>query len=40
VRVTTTDVDLASSQATFAISEHARDGGHLRSYDLEAQVAG
>ncbi len=40
VRVTTTDVDLASSHATFAISEHARDGGRLRSYDLEAQVAG
>ena len=40
VRVTTTDVDLASSHATFAISEHARDGSRLRSYDLEAQVAG
>ena len=40
VRVTTTDVDLASSHATFAISEHARDGRRLRSYDLEAQVAG
>lgn len=40
VRVTTTDVDLASSHATFAISEHARDGRRLRSYDLKAQVAG
>ena len=40
VRVTTTDVDLASSHATFAISEHTRDGSRLRSYDLEAQVAG
>ena len=40
VRVTTTDVDLASSHVTVAISEHARDGRRLRSYDLEAQVAG
>lgn len=40
VRVTTTDVDVASSHATFAISEHARDGARLRSYHLEAQVAG
>ena len=40
VRVTTTDVDLVSSHATFAISEHTRDGSRLRSYDLEAQVAG
>ena len=40
VRVTTTDVDLASSHATFVISEHTRDGSRLRSYDLEAQVAG
>ena len=40
VRVTTTDVDLASAHAMFAISEHARDGRRLRSYDLEAQVAG
>ena len=40
VRVATTDVDLASSHATFAISEHAMDGRRLRSYDLEAQVAG
>lgn len=40
VRVTTTDVDLTSSQATFAISEHAKDGRRLRSYDLVTQVAG
>lgn len=40
VRVTTTEVDVASSRATFAISEHARNGRRLRSYDLEAQVAG
>ena len=40
VRVTTTDVDVASSRAAFAISEHARNGRRLRSYDLEAQVAG
>ena len=39
VRVTTSDVDVVSSRATFAISEHTRDGGHLRSYELEAQVA-
>lgn len=40
VRVTTADADLASSRATFAISEHARDGSRIRSYELEAQVAG
>ena len=40
VRVTTTEIDVASSHATLAISEHARDGERLRSYDLEAQVAG
>ena len=40
VRVTTTDVVVESSHATFAISEHTRDGRRLRSYDLEAQVAG
>ena len=39
VRVTTTDVDVASSRATFAISEHTSDGERLRSYELEAQVA-
>lgn len=40
VRVTTADVDLASSSATFSISEHAEDGTRVRSYELEAQVAG
>lgn len=40
VRVTTTDVDVASSHATLAVSEHTRSGRRLRSYDLEAQVAG
>ena len=40
VRVTTSDVDLTSSGATFSISEHTEDGGLLRSYELEAQVAG
>ena len=39
VRVATVDVDLASSSATFAISEHARDGTRIRAYDVEAQVA-
>jgi hypothetical protein len=39
VRVATTDVDLASSSAAYAISEHATDGTRIRSYDLEAQVA-
>ena len=40
VRVTTSHVDVASSRATFAISEHTTDGRRLRSYELEAQVAG
>ena len=40
VRVTTTDVDVASSRATLAVSEHTKNGRRLRSYDLEAQVAG
>ena len=40
VRVTTSRMDLATSRATFAISEHARDGTLLRSYDLEARVSG
>ena len=40
MRVTTADADLASSRATFAISEHARDGSRIRSYELEAHVAG
>jgi len=40
VRVTSTDVDLTSSRATFSISEHAENGSRIRSYELEAQVAG
>jgi hypothetical protein len=40
VRVTTADVDLARSGAVFAVSEHARDGGRLRSYELEARASG
>jgi hypothetical protein len=40
VRVTTQDADLTTSRATFAISEHARDGRRLRTHDLETQVAG
>jgi len=40
IRVTTSRMDLATSRATFAISEHARDGTLVRSYDLEAPVSG
>ena len=40
VRATTDDVDLALSSASFAVSEHARDGRRLRSYELEARVSG
>jgi len=40
VRVTTADADLMTSRAAFSISEHAEDGRRLRSYELEAQVAG
>jgi hypothetical protein len=40
VRVTTHDVDLADSGAAFAVSEHARDGRRLRTYELEARVSG
>ena len=40
IRVTTSRMDLATSRATFAISEHARDGTLVRSYDLEARVSG
>ena len=40
IRVTSPRVDLAMSRATFAISEHARDGSLLRSYDVEAYVSG
>jgi hypothetical protein len=34
------DVDVRRSRATFAISEHDRDGRLLRAYRLEAFVAG
>jgi hypothetical protein len=40
VRVSTADVDLAASTATFRVSEHSRDGGLLRDYTLEAEVSG
>ena len=40
VRVTTGEVDVESSSATFSLSEHAKSGRRLRSYELEAQVAG
>ena len=39
-RVTTSGVDLSTSRATFAISEHGRNGALLRSYELEARVSG
>ncbi len=40
VRVTTEDVDVDMSRATFVVSEHAKDGRRLRAYELAAQVAG
>lgn len=40
VRITTGDVDLGRSSADFVVSEHARDGRRLRSYELEARVSG
>jgi hypothetical protein len=40
VRVTTDDVDVGRTSATFAVSEHAGDGRRLRSYELEARVSG
>jgi hypothetical protein len=40
VRVTTDDVDLAAATASLLLSEHARDGRQLRSYELEARVSG
>lgn len=40
VRVTTSDVDVLGSRATFSISEHANDGRRLREYEVEPQVAG
>jgi hypothetical protein len=40
VRVTTGDVDLATASAAFSVSEHARGGRRLRTYELEARVSG
>ncbi len=40
VRITTHDVDLATSSARFDVSEHAADGRRLDSYFLVARVAG
>ena len=40
VRVTTGDVDVATSEATAEVSEHARDGRLLRTYTVSTQVAG
>jgi hypothetical protein len=40
VRIAGDDVDIASSRATFAVSEHAADGRRLRDYELEAAVSG
>ena len=40
VRIAGDDVDIASSRATFAISQHAADGRRLRDYELEAAVSG
>jgi hypothetical protein len=40
VRVSTSDVDLATSRATFTVSEHTGDGRRLRDYELEAAVSG
>jgi hypothetical protein len=40
VRVTGEDVDLDRASAALAVSEHARDGRRVRSYELEARVSG
>lgn len=40
VRIAGDEVAVASSRATFAISEHAADGRRLRDYVLEAAVSG
>jgi hypothetical protein len=40
VRVVTSDIDLERSKATFDVSEHASDGRRLRTFRIEAQVAG
>jgi hypothetical protein len=37
---TVSGVDIATSSATFDVSEHDEDGGLLRKYELEAFVAG
>jgi len=40
VRITGDDVDMESSRATFAVSEHTANGRRLRDYELEAAVSG
>lgn len=40
IRVTTSDVEIERSSATFRVTEHAADGGLIRRYRLEASVAG
>ena len=40
VRVTTEEIDVEWSRAVFSVSEHAKSGRLLRSYELEARVAG
>jgi hypothetical protein len=40
VRVTTNEVEIEQSRATFRVSEHGADGSLLRRYRLEARVAG
>jgi hypothetical protein len=37
---TTSDIDLETSSASFAVTEHDADGRLLRSYSLQARVAG
>ena len=40
VRIAGDDVDIASSRAAFAVSEHAANGRRLRDYELDAAVSG
>jgi hypothetical protein len=40
VRVTSQEVDVQDSSATFRVSEHDRDGQLLRRYLVETAVAG
>jgi len=40
VRVTTSEVEIEQSSATFRVSEHTSDGSLIRRYRLEASVAG